>query len=240
MSKQAVLEVKDLHTQFMTGGGIVRAVNGVSFELAPGERMAVVGESGSGKSTMAMSLIKLLPYPGKVVSGSVALNGINILELKDKDLNHVRGKEIGTVFQDPMSSLDPVMRIEDQIVKMLRQHRKMSVKAAKQVGIELLDKVGIPDAKKRMKSYPFELSGGMRQRVLIAMALACNPSLIIADEPTTALDVTIQAQIVELLSNLTEDTGSALLFITHDMGLVARFAQKVAVMYAGEIVEMGL
>ncbi|TVY07909.1 ABC transporter ATP-binding protein [Paenibacillus cremeus] len=236
---EAVLEVDGLHTHFETEGGIVRAVNGVSFTLAPGERMAIVGESGSGKSAMAMSLIRLVSYPGKIVSGSIRFAGQDLLKAGEREMNRLRGGDIGTVFQDPMTSLDPVMRIEDQMVVPIRRHLGLSSKQASARAAELLAQVGIPDPQARLRQYPFELSGGMRQRVLIAMAIACHPKLIIADEPTTALDVTIQAQIVELLKQLTASTGSAMLFITHDMGLVARFAHRVAVMYAGKIVEMG-
>ncbi len=234
-----LLQVRDLHTHFFTDSGTVRAVNGVSFDLERGDRLAIVGESGSGKSAMAMSLIQLIAYPGKVVSGSVKLEGQQLIGLREQELNAVRGKLVGTVFQDPMSSLDPVMRIEDQMVVPIRKHLGLGAKEARERAIELLSQVGIPDAAKRISAYPYELSGGMRQRVMIAMALSSSPKLIIADEPTTALDVTIQAQIVELLKGLTETTGTAMMFITHDLGLVARFAQKVAVMYAGRIVEYG-
>lgn len=236
---QPLLQVRDLHTHFYTDSGTVSAVNGVSFDLQRGERLAIVGESGSGKSAMSMSLIQLIAYPGKLVSGSVKLDGRELVGLKETELNKLRGGSIGTVFQDPMASLDPVMRIEDQMVAPIRMHLKLTAKDARQHAIDLLDRVGIPDAEKRISAFPFELSGGMRQRVMIAMALSCNPKLILADEPTTALDVTIQAQIVELLKELSETTGTTMMFITHDLGLVARFAQKVAVMYAGKIVEFG-
>ncbi len=234
-----ILDVRDLHTHFFTDTGIVKAVNGVSFELRRGERMAIVGESGSGKSAMAMSLIRLLAHPGKVVEGEVWLEGQNLGSMTEKDLNGIRGSAIGTIFQDPMSSLDPVMRVADQMIPPIARHMRMKPKEARDVAIGWLDKVGIPDAARRIDAYPFEMSGGMRQRVMIAMALSCNPRLIIADEPTTALDVTIQAQIVELLRRLTTETGTAMLFITHDLGLVSRFARTVAVMYAGRIVEIG-
>jgi peptide/nickel transport system ATP-binding protein len=234
-----LLQVRDLHTHFLTESATVRAVNGVSFDIRRGERLAIVGESGSGKSAMAMSLIQLIAYPGKIVSGSVLLEDRELVGMRDKELNQIRGKEVGTVFQDPMSSLDPVMRISDQMIMPIRMHLKLGVKEARRVAIDWLSRVGIPDASKRIDSYPFEMSGGMRQRIMIAMALSCNPKLIVADEPTTALDVTIQAQIVQLLKDLTETTGTAMMFITHDLGLVARFAQKVAVMYAGKIVEYG-
>jgi len=232
-----LLQVRNLQTHFFTDTGTVKAVGGVSFDLARGERLAIVGESGSGKSAMAMSLIQLLAYPGKIVSGSVKLEGKELVGLRDAELNKIRGGAVGTVFQDPMSSLDPVMRIEDQMVLPIRRHLGLSAKEARKRAVELLASVGIPDAERRIASFPFELSGGMRQRVMIALALSCDPKLIIADEPTTALDVTIQAQIVDLLRTTSERTGCAMLFITHDLGLVARFAQKVAVMYAGKIVE---
>jgi peptide/nickel transport system ATP-binding protein len=239
MERDVLLEIDNLHTHFITNQRAVKAVNGVSFVLHKGERMAVVGESGSGKSAMAMSILKLITYPGKIVSGSIKLEGRDLMPMGESELNKIRGREIGTIFQDPMTSLDPIMTIEDQMVFTIRRHLKLDRKQAKERAIDLLTQVGIPDAGSRILSYPFELSGGMRQRVLIAMALSCKPKLIIADEPTTALDVTIQAQIVEMLKQLTTDTGTAMLFITHDLGLVARFAQKVAVMYAGRIVEYG-
>lgn len=238
-SNEPILQVRDLHTHFITHKATVRAVNGVSFDLQRGERLAIVGESGSGKSAMAMSLIQLIAYPGKIVSGSVNLEGNELIGMKESELNQIRGKSIGTIFQDPMSSLDPVMRISDQMITPIRKHLGMGQKEARNLAIDWLDRVGIPEAHVRIDAYPFEMSGGMRQRIMIAMALSCNPKVILADEPTTALDVTIQAQIVELLKNLTETTGAAMMFITHDLGLVARFAQKVAVMYAGKIVEYG-
>jgi peptide/nickel transport system ATP-binding protein len=236
---ETVLQVRDLNTHFFTETGVVKAVNGVSFDLRRGERVAIVGESGSGKSAMAMSLIQLLPYPGKIVGGEVRVGGRNLTQLTERELNHIRGREVSTVFQDPMSSLDPVMRISDQMIPPIARHLGLDRKKAHAVAVGWLDKVGIPDASSRIDSYPFEMSGGMRQRVMIAMALSCSPRLIIADEPTTALDVTIQAQIVELLKNLTAETGTAMLFVTHDLGLVARFANKVGVMYAGRLVELG-
>ncbi len=234
-----VLSVRDLRTEFATDKGVVRAVNGVSFAMRRGERMAIVGESGSGKSAMAMSLIRLLVHPGKVVNGEVWLQGRDIMTMSESELNDVRGNEIGTVFQDPMSSLDPVMKVRDQMVPPIMRHLSLDRARAEAAAVAWLDKVGIPDAARRIDAFPFEMSGGMRQRVMIAMALSCQPKLIIADEPTTALDVTIQAQIVELLRTLTAETGTAMLFITHDLGLVSRFARTVAVMYAGKIVEIG-
>ena len=197
--KEAVLQVEDLHTHFFTEAGVVKAVNGVSFELKRGERVAIVGESGSGKSAMAMSLIRLLAFPGKVVSGEVVIGGRDVTKLSEAELNDIRGSEVGTIFQDPMSSLDPVMRVSEQMVPPIMRHLQLSRREARAIAVRWLDKVGIPDAASRIDAYPFEMSGGMRQRVMIAMALSCNPRLIIADEPTTALDVTIQAQIVELL-----------------------------------------
>jgi peptide/nickel transport system ATP-binding protein len=238
-NEAAVLSVRDLHTRFFTKTGVVHAVNGVSFDLQPGERMAVVGESGSGKSVMAMSLLRLVAHPGRIVSGDVQVNGRNILDLPSSELNRVRGKEVAMVFQDPMTSLNPVMRIEDQLLPAMTRHLGILPGEARERALELLRLVGIPDGFARLASYPHELSGGMRQRVLIAIALSCKPDLILADEPTTALDVTIQAQIVALLRQLAEETGTAVLLVTHDMGLVARFAQKVAVMYAGRFVEYG-
>ena len=234
-----VLRVRDLETKFFTKTGVVSAVSGVSFDLKHGERMAIVGESGSGKSVMAMSLIRLVSYPGRIVDGEVELNGRSIMDLKPRELNSVRGKEAAMVFQDPMSSLNPVIRIEDQMVPPMMRHLGLSQREAHDRALELLRMVGIPDEADRLRSYPHEMSGGMRQRVLIAIALSCKPDLLLADEPTTALDVTIQAQIVALLKNLSDETGTAVLFVTHDLGLVARFAQKIAVMYAGRIVEQG-
>ena len=236
---RTLLEVRDLHTHFLTDGGTVMAVNGVSFDIDRGERIAIVGESGSGKSAMAMSLLRLLAYPGKVVAGEINLAGRDLNRMSERQLNQIRGREVGTIFQDPMSSLDPVMRIADQMVPPIMRHLQMSHDKARAEAISWLDRVGIPDAGRRIDGYPFEMSGGMRQRVMIAMALSCRPKLVIADEPTTALDVTIQAQIVELLKELTAETGAAMIFITHDLGLVARFAHKVGVMYAGRLVEFG-
>lgn len=236
---KALLEVRDLHTHFLTDGGTVKAVNGVSFDIDRGERIAIVGESGSGKSAMAMSLLRLLAYPGRVVGGQINLAGRDLNRMSERQLNQIRGREVGTIFQDPMSSLDPVMRIGDQMVPPIMRHLRMNHDKARAEAIGWLDRVGIPDAARRIDAYPFEMSGGMRQRVMIAMALSCRPKLVIADEPTTALDVTIQAQIVELLKELTAETGAAMIFITHDLGLVARFAHKVGVMYAGKLVEFG-
>ena len=234
-----LLEVRNLRTEFQTTSGTVRAVDGVSFTIERGERVAVVGESGSGKSAMAMSILRLLTYPGRVAGGEVLLDGRNLAKLSESQLNAVRGHLVGTVFQDPMSSLDPVMRISKQMIEPIMRNLRLNHEQARAEAIKWLGKVGIPEPERRIEAYPFEMSGGMRQRVMIAMALSCRPQLVIADEPTTALDVTIQAQIVEVLKNLTAEAGAAMLFITHDLGLVARFAHKVAVMYAGRIVEFG-
>ena len=234
-----VLQVRDLETKFFTKSGVANAVNGVTFDLKRGQRMAVVGESGSGKSVMTMSLLRLVTYPGRITGGEVEINGRSIMEMSSRELNKVRGKEVAMVFQDPMTSLNPVMRIEDQIVPPMMRHLGLGSHDARLRALDLLRLVGISDEATRLRHYPHELSGGMRQRVLIAIALSCKPDLILADEPTTALDVTIQAQIVSLLKQLAEDSGAAVLFVTHDLGLVARFAQVVAVMYAGRFVEYG-
>lgn len=234
-----LLDVRDLRTEFGTDSGTVTAVDGVSFTVHAGERVAIVGESGSGKSAMAMSILRLLAYPGRVAGGTVLLNGRDLCALSERQLNAVRGREVGTVFQDPMSSLDPVMRISKQMIPPIMRSLGLGREKARAEAIHWLDKVGIPDAERRLEAFPFEMSGGMRQRVMIAMALSCRPKLLIADEPTTALDVTIQAQIVDVMKTLISETGTAMMFITHDLGLVARFADKVAVMYAGRIVEFG-
>lgn len=234
-----LLDVRGLRTEFATQAGTVTAVDGVSFTIDRGERVAIVGESGSGKSAMAMSLLRLLAHPGRVAGGQVLLDGRDLAALSERELNAIRGREVGTVFQDPMSSLDPVMKISRQMSEPIMRSLGLNREAARAAAIHWLDKVGIPDPARRIDSYPFEMSGGMRQRIMIAMALSCNPRLVIADEPTTALDVTIQAQIVAMLKDLTTEMGAAMMFITHDLGLVARFAHKVAVMYAGRIVEFG-
>jgi oligopeptide transport system ATP-binding protein len=235
-----LLEVRDLRTEFRTGAGVVRAVDGVSYSVEPGETVAVVGESGSGKSVGALSILRLIPSPpGRVVGGEVIFAGRDLMKLSDADMREVRGGEIGMVFQEPMTSLNPVLTIGRQITEMIEQHRGTDRAAAEKRAVELLGLVGIADAPRRLKQYPHQLSGGMRQRVMIAIALACDPKLIIADEPTTALDVTIQAQILELIQRLTHQLGVALIVITHNLGIVARYAQRVNVMYAGRIVESG-
>jgi oligopeptide/dipeptide ABC transporter ATP-binding protein len=235
-----LLEVRDLRTEFRTGAGVVRAVDGVSYAVDPGETVAVVGESGSGKSVGALSILRLIPSPpGRVVGGEVIFAGRDLMKLSDAEMREVRGGEIGMVFQEPMTSLNPVLTIGRQITEMIEQHRGGNRAAAEKRAVELLGLVGIADAPRRLKQYPHQLSGGMRQRVMIAIALACDPKLIIADEPTTALDVTIQAQILELMQRLTRQLGVALIVITHNLGIVARYAQRVNVMYAGRIVESG-
>jgi oligopeptide/dipeptide ABC transporter ATP-binding protein len=229
-----------LHTEFRSGVGIVRAVDGISYTVDAGETVAIVGESGSGKSVGAMSILRLIPDPpGRIVSGQVMFDGRDLLTLPEEAMRLVRGSEIGMVFQEPMTSLNPVLTIGRQLTEVLEQHRNASPSVARIRAEELLGLVGISDARRRLKQYPHQLSGGMRQRIMIAMALACEPKLIIADEPTTALDVTIQAQILELMKQLTQRLNIALIIITHNLGVVARYAQRVNVMYAGRIVESG-
>ena len=235
-----LLEVKKLHTEFRTGAGIVRAVDGISYTVDPGETVAIVGESGSGKSVSALSVLRLIPDPpGRITGGEILFGGRDLLQLSDAEMREVRGGEIGMVFQEPMTSLNPVLTIGRQITETVEQHRGMDRTAAQRRAVELLGLVGIADAQRRLKQYPHQLSGGMRQRIMIAIALACDPKLIIADEPTTALDVTIQAQILELMRELQRETGTAMLLITHDLGVVAEIADDVAIMYAGRIVENG-
>jgi len=234
-----LLSVRDLTVHFHTKRGTVRAVSDVSFDLHRGERLAIVGESGSGKSVMSMSLLQLVAYPGEIVDGSAVLEGRDLLALKGRELRNTRGGAVTMIFQDPMTALNPVLRIADQIIPPMRRHLGLSQAAARLRALEVLRRTGIPDPERNIEAFPHELSGGMRQRVLIAMAVVCRPRLLIADEPTTALDVTIQAQIVALLKEIAEQEDSAVVFVTHDMGLVARFAHRVAVMYAGRIVEIG-
>lgn len=235
---QTVLEVKDLKTQFDTQDGMVHAVNDVSFELRKGEFLGVVGESGSGKSVTMMSLLRLIPMPpGEIVSGEAMFGSDDLLQMDLEHLRRVRGGRIGFIFQDPMTSLNPVLTVGFQITESLRLHTKLKEKERMPRARDLLDLVGIPDAEARLKNYPHELSGGMRQRVMIAMALACDPEILVADEPTTALDVTIQAQIIEIVRDLREKLGSAVIWITHDLGVIAGLADRVIVMYGGKIVE---
>jgi oligopeptide/dipeptide ABC transporter ATP-binding protein len=229
-----------LHTEFRTGAGLVRAVDGVSYSVDPGETVAIVGESGSGKSVGALSILRLIPDPpGRVTAGEIRFAGRDLMQLSEAEMREIRGGEIGMVFQEPMTSLNPVLTIGRQITETLEQHRGLDRAAAHRRALELLGLVGIADPARRLQQYPHQLSGGMRQRVMIAIALACEPKLIIADEPTTALDVTIQAQILELMKELTRRLGVALIIITHNLGVVARYANRVNVMYAGRIVESG-
>ncbi len=236
----ALLEVRNLCTEFRTGVGIVPAVDGISYTVEPGETVAIVGESGSGKSVGALSLLRLIPDPpGRITAGEVIFAGRDLLHLSEAEMREVRGGEIGMVFQEPMTSLNPVLTIGRQITETLEQHRGADRAECERRAHELLGLVGIADAARRLKQYPHQLSGGMRQRIMIAIALACEPKMIIADEPTTALDVTIQAQILELMQRLTRQLGVALIVITHNLGVVARYADRVNVMYAGRIVESG-
>ena len=235
-----LLEVKGLHTEFRTGAGLVRAVDGVSYTVDPGETVAIVGESGSGKSVSAMSILRLIPDPpGRITEGQILFAGRDLLSLSDDEMREVRGSEIGMVFQEPMTSLNPVLTIGRQITETLQQHRGADRATADRRAVELLTLVGIADPERRLRQYPHQLSGGMRQRIMIAIALTCEPRLIIADEPTTALDVTIQAQILELMAGLTRRLNVALIIITHNLGVVARYAKRVNVMYAGRLVESG-
>ena len=239
-NNEPVLCVKDLVVEFDTYGGKVRAVRGVSYNVYAGETLAVVGESGSGKSVTVQALMGLIPMPpGRIVSGSAKLLGQELIGLTQAELNRVRGANMAMIFQDPMTSLNPTMRIGDQIAETLRVHRGMSKQSALKEATRLLERTRIPDAAQRIRQYPFEFSGGMLQRVMIAMSLACTPRLLIADEPTTALDVTIQDQVLELMKELQREDQMAILLITHDLGVVARMADQVAVMYAGEVVESG-
>ncbi|MGE5578231.1 MAG: ABC transporter ATP-binding protein [Syntrophothermus sp.] len=236
---ETLLQVKNLKTSFFTHVGEVKAVDGVSFEIGVGEAVAIVGESGCGKSVTAMSVMGLISPPGKIVGGSILFNGRELVGLPEKEMQKVRGNEISMIFQDPMTSLNPVLRIRLQIAETLMLHQGMSKKEAGERALELLKLVGIPSPERRINQYPHQFSGGMRQRVMIAMALACNPKLLIADEPTTALDVTIQAQILELMKELKSKLQTSIILITHDLGVVAGLASRVIVMYAGKIVESG-
>ena len=232
-----LLQVRNLTTRFNTERGRVTAVDQVSFDIGPGETVAIVGESGSGKSVTALSIMRLIPTPpGKIESGEVIFEGQDLLKLDDAGIRAIRGNKIAMIFQEPMSSLNPALTVGLQVAEPVNLHRGLPWGKAMELAKELLGRVRIPDAASRLASYPHQYSGGMRQRVMIAMALACQPRLIVADEPTTALDVTVQAQILDLLKELTRETGSSLLLITHDLGLVARYADRVAVMYGGRIV----
>ena len=237
LMNSALLEVKDLKTYFVTEAGIVRAVDSVSFTVSEKQVVGIVGESGCGKSMSALSILRLVPDPGLIAGGEIRFRGQDLLSSSESELESIRGNEISMVFQEPMTSLNPVFRVADQIAEVLLRHKQISKKEANLRVIELLHRVGVPSPEVRMRDYPHQLSGGMRQRVMIAMAIACNPRLIIADEPTTALDVTIQAQILSLLNDLRETHGMAILLISHDLGVIAEMAEQVLVMYAGRIVE---
>jgi oligopeptide/dipeptide ABC transporter ATP-binding protein len=235
-----LLEIDGLQTYFFTAAGVVKAVDGISYDVNQGETVAVVGESGCGKSVSALSILRLVADPpGRIVGGSIRFEGRDLLKLSDEEIRNVRGKDIAMVFQEPMTSLNPVLTLGRQLTETLEQHLAMTREQATARAIELLGMVGISDPERRLKQYPHHLSGGMRQRVMIAIALCCEPKLIIADEPTTALDVTIQAQILELMKDLTRRMGVALIIITHNLGIVARYADRVNVMYAGKIIESG-
>ena len=235
-----LLEVRDLKTHFFTPVGVVKAVDGVSYTLEEGETLGLVGESGCGKSVSALSIMRLVPDPpGKTVGGEVIFDGQDLLKLPDSGIRRVRGKQIAMVYQEPMTSLNPVLSIERQLTESLELHLSMSKTEARREAVRRLEQVGIPDPERRLKQFPHQFSGGMLQRVMIAMALSCNPKLIIADEPTTALDVTIQAQILDLMKNLSTEYGVSLLIITHNLGVVARYADRVNIMYAGKIIERG-
>ena len=234
----SLLEVKHLHTFFKTKRGIVKAVNDVTYSLEAGETLGIVGESGSGKSVSAMSIIKLLDGNGYIESGEITFDGRDVISCSNKEMYEIRGNEISVIFQEPMTSLNPVFTIEKQIGEVFRVHQGMDKKQAAAEAVRMLGEVKIPNPERVAKQYPFQLSGGMRQRVMIAMALACKPKLLIADEPTTALDVTIQAQILKLMNDMKEKLGTSILFITHDLGVINEMADKVAVMYCGQVVEM--
>jgi oligopeptide/dipeptide ABC transporter ATP-binding protein len=235
-----LLEVRNLQTQFQTSAGVVRAVDGVSYDIEEGETVALVGESGCGKSVSALSIMRLVAEPaGRIVAGEIRFKGRDLLKLSEEEMREVRGRDIAMVFQEPMTSLNPVLTIGRQLTEGLEIHLGMDKPAASARAVELLAMVGIPDPARRLSQYPHQFSGGMRQRMMVAMALACNPALILADEPTTALDVTIQAQILELLRDLSRRLGVAMLIITHNLGVVARYADRVNVMYAGRVIESG-
>lgn len=236
---EKLLEVKNLCVNFGTYGGEVKAVRGVTFDLHKGETLAIVGESGSGKSVACKTIMRILSSNGYIKDGQILFDGKDLTKISEKDMEKVRGKDIAMIFQDPMTSLNPTMTIGKQIMEPIIKHQGFSKEDARRRAIELIELVGISDAEKRFKQYPHQFSGGMRQRIVIAISLACNPKVLIADEPTTALDVTIQAQILELIKDLQEKTGVAVIFITHDLGVVANMADRVAVMYAGKIIEYG-
>lgn len=235
-----ILEVKNLHVSFQTYAGEVKAVRGVNFNVREGETIAIVGESGCGKSVTAKSIMRLLPSPpAQYKQGSIQFQGNNLFDMTEKEMQRIRGNKISMIFQDPMTSLNPTSKIGNQIIEAILKHNDMNKKAAVEKAIEMLELVGIPQPGHRVNQYPHEFSGGMRQRAMIAMALACNPRLLIADEPTTALDVTIQAQILELMKKIQQETGTSIILITHDLGVVAEMAERVVVMYAGQVIESG-
>ncbi len=234
-----LLSVKDLHVTFFTPMGEAKAVRGISFDIRPGEVMGLVGESGSGKTVSGFSLLRLVRAPGRITHGTVTYDGQDVLSLSEKEMENFRGRQIGMIFQNPMSCLDPVFTVGQQLTETILSHKKMPKSEAAARAVDMLSVVGISDPEKRMKQYPFELSGGMRQRVMIAMALICDPRLLIADEPTTSLDVTIQAQILDLIKEMKQRTGMSVLFITHNFGIVADICDRVLVMYGGKIVEQG-
>ena len=237
---EPLLQIKNLQTHFFTSEGVVRAVNGVTYDVLPGETLGLVGESGSGKSVSALSLMRLVPSPpGKIVGGEIIFDGESLLDVDDARMREIRGNDIAMVFQEPMTSLNPVLTIGRQLTEALELHLKLKRRDAEARAIELLHLVGIPAAEDRLHDYPHQFSGGMRQRVMIAMALSCDPKLLLADEPTTALDVTIQAQVLEVMARLSRELGTAVIVITHNLGVVARYADRVNVMYAGRIVESG-
>jgi len=234
-----LLQVRDLRTYFYTDDGVVKAVDGVSWDVEEGETLGLVGESGCGKSVSALSILRLIPNPpGRIVGGEVIFEGEDLLKVDEEEIRHVRGNKIAMVFQEPMTSLNPLLTISRQLTESLELHLKLDHAGAQRRAVQLLDMVQIPEAAARIDDYPHQFSGGMRQRVMIAMALACNPKLVLADEPTTALDVTIQAQVLEILARLSSELGTAVVIITHNLGVVARYADRVNVMYAGKIVEM--
>ena len=237
MIGEKLIEVKELKTHFYMDEGIARAVDGVSFDISPNETLGVVGESGCGKSVTALSILRLVPPPGKIVDGEIIFNGKKLLDCTQHEIERIRGKDISMIFQEPMTSLNPVLTIGDQISETILFHKKFSKKKARDLSIDMLSKVGISMPEQRFNEYPHLLSGGIRQRVMIAMALICNPKLLIADEPTTALDVTIQAQILDLLNSLKKQFNMSVIMITHDLGVIAEVAERVAVMYAGKIIE---
>ncbi len=236
---EKLLEIKDLHTFFYTDAGVVKAVNGVSFEVNKGQTIGIVGESGCGKSVMSLSIMRLIQEPGKIVDGQVFFNGQDLVKLSQSEMRKINGDRISMIFQEPMTSLNPVFTVGNQIAESLILHEKLTKKQAREKAVEMISTVGISRAEGIYDSYPHELSGGMRQRIMIAMALSCNPELLIADEPTTALDVTIQAQILDLLKEIKRKFGTSIMLITHDLGVVAEMADYVIVMYAGRIIEQG-